>query len=409
MTVNNKSTVLTFAGPTHHLNILSPIMDALKRLGAHAEWFTSNAEAAFEHGLTQRFGWESDAWDMSSRYVDQAEREACYDHYREAVQPHYFNPTPLGMMLPPVTDRILWDIATDASGISRMLKEKRPTASLMLHEINRWGKILAFWSKETGIPAYSIQEGMYYGDTRAYTGHNEYSTSLVWGEKTKEKLVAAGNNPASIEVFGHPNLLNRWTHANTDEEKAKAWASLPPHFQNKQIVTVYVTGITISENLSITPMMEGLKASPYRLVFQSAILGNLTENEKLKKLLLPFKEEAYYCPDQSLLWQQAAISDVVCVWGCSTFGLEMAWAGKPLAEVWAPGQPLDFEKEGISVPGMMTEDPATGKIRSAVLWIERALEQNAREEYQAKRKEWVDGYIYNADAADALATRILSV
>ena len=397
--------LLTFAGPTHHLKILGPIVAACERAGATNRWFTSNAEACFEHGLTQMLG--LDAWDFSSLFMDAHERTSFYERYVDAIQPHYFHATPLGLMLPPVTDRILWDIATDMSGIPRLMDVRKPTATLMLHEINRWGKILAFWSQEKGIPAFSVQEGMYYGDKRIYTGHNEYSTSLVWGEKTKEKLVDAGNDPSKIEVVGHPNLKRRWNHANTEEEKAKAWSSLPAHFQGKQIVTVYVTGVTINEQFAIDPMMDGLKESPYRLVFQSAIMGDLVQQERLKKLLLPYAESVYYCPDQDLLWQQAAISDVICVWGCSTFGLEIAWAGKPLAEIYTPGQPLDFEAEGISVPAMMTEDPITGKIRSAVLWIERALEKFAKTEHQEKVKEWVNGYIFDADASDRFAERIL--
>ena len=401
------SNLLTFAGPPHHLNILGPIVAACERQGATNRWCTANAEASFEHGLVERIGYAPDAWDMTTFFADDDERQQLYDGYLRQVQPHYLTSNPLGMILSPVADRILWDIATDTSGMRRLLEERQPSVTLMLHEINRWGKLLAFWSTEMDIPTFSVQEGMYYGDVRAYTGHNQFSTSLVWGEQTKIKLVAAGNDPRRIEVIGHPHLTKRWAHANKEEEKAKAWASLPPHFQGKQIVTIYVTGITISEQLSLAPLMAGLKESPYRLVFQSAILGDLKEIEKLQKLLLPYREEAYYCPDMSLLWQQAAISDVVCIWGCSTFGLEMAWAGKPLAEMWAPGQPLDFEAAGIAVPAMMSEDPQTKQIRSAVLWIERALEQHARAEYREKTKEWVDGYISNADAADAIATRIL--
>lgn len=400
--------VLTFSGPPHHLKILGPIAAACERLGATNRFFTSNAEACFEHGLTEALGYAPDTWDMASLFVDDDERRELYDRYVEEVQPHYLEPSAIGSMLPPIVDRILWDIATDTSGIRRLLEERQPHRTLMLHEINRWGKLLAFWSKELGIPAFSIQEGMYYGDPIAYTGHNQYSTSLVWGEKTKEKLVAAGNPAAAIEVIGHPNLLKRWTHANTDEEKAKAWASLPPHFQGKKIVTVYVTGVTFGDHLSIAPMMEGLKQSEYRLVFQGAILGDLVQINKLQQLLAPYQEETFFCPDMSLLWQQAAISEVVCIWGCSTFGLEMAWAGKPLAEIWTPGQPLDFEAEGISVPGMMTEDPTTKQVRSAVFWIEKALELQAKAEYQEKTKEWVHGYIADADAALPLAERILS-
>lgn len=309
-------------------------------------------------------------------------------------------------MLPPITDRILWDIATDFSGIRRLLDDVQPTVTLMLHEINRWGKILAFWSQERNIPAFSVQEGMYYGDKRIYTGHNEYSTSLVWGEKTKEKLVDAGNDPRKIEVLGHAHLKKRWESAVAASDLA--WSSLPPHFQGKNIITVYVTGITIAEQFALDPMMEGLKNSPYRLVFQSAIMGNLPTVEKLKQLLLPYQDVAFYSPKTEMLWQQAAISDVICIWGCSTFGLEMAWAGKPLAEMYSPGQSLDFEAEGVAVPAMMTPDQQTGKIRTALSWIERALEQHASEEHREKVAQWVNGYIADPDAAEKFAGRMLS-
>ena len=40
--------------------------------------------------------------------------------------------------------------------------------------------------------------------------------------------------------------------------------------------------------------------------------------------------------------------------------------------------------------------------------IERALEKFAKTEHQEKVKEWVNGYIFDADASDRFAARILS-
>lgn len=394
--------VLTFLGPIHHINILGPVMDALARAGATESFFTCNAEAAFEHGLAQRL---TVPWHFAPFFVNPPERQQLYERYVEVVRPYYLETTPLNLIIPAITDRILWDIATDVSGIRNLLQQERPTMTLALHEINRWGKLLAFWSSEMGLPVFSVQEGMYYGHPLIYTGHNEYSTSLVWGEATKATLIAAGNAPERIEVIGHPNLRTRWQQATTDP--SIAWASLPPHFQGKQIVVVYVTGVTLNEQFDLAPMMEGLEQTNYRLVFQTAIMGNIPLNKKIHELLLPYQEVAFYSNRTDLLWHQAGIAEVICVWGCSTFGLEMAWAGKPLAEMWAPGQSLSFEEEGVAVPAMMTPDAKSGKIRSAPLWIERALELFGREDHRQKVQEWVHGHICDDDAADRFAARIL--
>jgi len=99
MDASTMKKVLTFLGPVHHINILGPVTEALHRAGAHAEFFTSNAEASFEHGLVQRL---TVPWHFSPFFADPPERQQLYERYVNAIRPHYLEQTPLGLMIPAI-------------------------------------------------------------------------------------------------------------------------------------------------------------------------------------------------------------------------------------------------------------------------------------------------------------------
>jgi hypothetical protein len=385
---------LTFLAPIHWLNTLAPVVSALEARGVHNTYVTANAEAAFEHGLAQRLDTN---WEFLPLYNDEKRQER---HYTETIayfRELYTKPSPVSFLVPPVADRIIREVCNDTWAFKRILDQQKPDLCLVLHELGRWGCIFGYWCQQKHIPFWSVQEGCYYGDPRIYAGHTRYSTSLVWGEATKRKLLAAGCPAEKLIVTGHPGLKARWDDA--EAKRAEALALLPPHFAGKKYAALYITNINL-QHIDVPALVEGLAASDYRLIVRIAVMGTVPLIQKVQELFKGYEHLVYVSPPiNDLALPLLNLAEVIAVLGCSTVTLECLWKGKPTAEVFTPGVPYSFLQAGVVGDA---SNPHT-----ALAWIEATQALFATDAHQDKVRAYVQDEICDGDAAGNMADIML--
>lgn len=379
--------LLTFFGPEHHLHILNPIVEALETLGLTNAWYTANADASFETGFPQLL---ARPFVHLSATPPTPDVRAHYERLRTIAQGKYRDHNALSLLVPDVLDRMLYDLARERSALAQLLDETKPRAVLALHELHRWGKTLGSLAAERNLPFFTFQEGLYYGPEILYRTHCRYSRSLVWGFATKDKLIAAGNDPARIEVLGHPGIEARWAQAERAAEETRN--ALPPSHQNAPLALIYLPP-SIPPDFAWPQIAE--QCGPYRLIVYPNIASDLPSAQQLEKQLTPLADRLLYGANQHMLWLHAVLCHAVCIVGCSSFGLDCLYNSIPLAEFPIPYQPFSFSAEGLAVDASAS---------SPAQWIPAAVEH--AQTYARQRYAFVNAQILDGAAADAIAQRI---
>lgn len=380
MTMNKRC--LVFVGPQHHMPLMRPLIAELEGRGWEMVYYTANTEACFQIGLGQEVGAGGYRW--LPDYVDRPKAKRMYEGHVKQIQPWLEKENVLGMMLPQVLDRILMHTCEEWTATENLLREVRPARALALHEINRWGVMLGYWCQRGKVPLYTMQEGLYYGDPWIYTGHTTYGTSLVWGEGTKQKLVAAGCPAEKIVVVGHPDLAKRIAQGQSTMHP-------DPRAKGRRIALFLLAHVQLGEQAG--NLLEGLGADWY-VVVKPHPLAAQPDLEDIKKafggrdncLVLPVDT-----PEEEK-WQWVMQAEVCLVAGCSSVILECLAAGKKLGIIPTENMAHNYTMDGIAVSCTgMTIQNAIQKIR--VEWGQ----------CEEKAKAWVGQEATSLDAASKMA------
>ncbi|WP_321494905.1 hypothetical protein [uncultured Desulfobacter sp.] len=180
--------IIAFVALTHHTRFIVPVMEKLSALGADTRYVVAQAErsqeiTAVECGLNYVHIFD---------YLSLEDNKDIHDNYlraRRVFSQALCSDPALATQVVTVTDKTLYATAQEYIGFKNMIRVEKPDICLALHELNRWGKTLAFWAKKFNVPFISLQEGLGYNQDFGYTGHVQYSTlSLVWGERIKKKF-----------------------------------------------------------------------------------------------------------------------------------------------------------------------------------------------------------------------------
>lgn len=337
--------LLSFRGPAHHGQLLRPVEEALSKRGWQVVRYTADTEGCFQVGLNEELGVDGYVWlpDLVKDYSAQQ----MYDLAAPWFQQLYEKPNALSLVAPQILDRIVMAVCREFQATRALIEREKPTACVVLHELNRWGMLLGYICQRKGIPIYSFQEGLYYGDPWLYTGHTRYSRSLVWGEATKQKLLTAGCTNDKVLVVGHPDLGQRY--ALGERTKDEVWQHLPPEMKGRKLCLVFFT------NVEVTPeaekVMQGIEEqSEWGFVARIHQLASAPHIERVRNL---FNRKGCYFSDNSHTfghhWQLMSLCDALVVVGCSSTFLEWATTGKPMAQVRSNVQFRDFAAEGIAV------------------------------------------------------------
>ena len=188
--------IIAYVALKHHTRFIVPVMKKLSALGADTRYVVAQAErsqeiTAVECGLNYVHIFDYLSWD------DNKEIHANYLKERRVFSRALCKDVALATQVVTVTDKTLYATAQEYIGFRNMIRTEKPDLCLALHELNRWGKTLAFWAKKFNVSFISLQEGLGYNQDFGYTGHVQYSTlNLVWGERIKKKL---SNYEAPVE------------------------------------------------------------------------------------------------------------------------------------------------------------------------------------------------------------------
>ena len=337
-----------FHGPRHHREKMYAVEKELIGRGVHVTRFTANAEASFECNLNEDYTPSGYLW--LPDFSDREKSERLYDSAVPYFQRIYAVPSAVSLELPVITDRIMREICCDWTATKRLLSLEKPDVCLALHEINRWGCILGFWSSVYRIPYYTFQEGMYYGDPFVYTNHCRYSKSFVWGEATKRKLVAAGNDSQRIFVVGHPDIADKAEKARQDWQEVQK--KLPASAKGKKLIFYFVSPVVVG-NPDMKAIMDGMDSGEFFIVVHSHHFASKEHLNRMEEIFLPYVDKgyAYINKDFNDMWPFMVASDVVFITGCSTTGLEASYLQKPLVELLIPYQPFQFRTLGVALAG----------------------------------------------------------
>ncbi len=351
--------LLTFIGPPHHSQLIQPIERELLGRGWQCERFTADTESCFQVGLEEYypglpFHWLPD-------YTDKGKADALYQRHAGWFRSLYDTPNALSLVLPQTLDRIFTSCCREWVGIGRMLRVVKPTACLALHEINRWGRMLGAHCQMQGIPFWTLQEGLYYGDPWLYTAHTKYSHSCVWGEATRAVLLQAGASPDRLHVTGHPDLAARWA------------AAIPyPLPEGKKVVFLFLTNTPITFQPA---MLEGWEQQEeYHLVVMIHQMASLPFIKQVEEYFKGKKGVTMVGVGQKGdIWRVLKASSILLLIGCSSLTLEWLFPlllgekGRPIIVVPSPlpmtrnytvNPPVALSGEGMPFLGMVRQAPA---------------------------------------------------
>ena len=377
---------------------MRPVEDALASLGCEIVRYTADTEAVFQVGLQQEAGIGLENWQWLPDYHDAAAAQKLYQTHVAYFREKLATPNALSLMLPQVLDRIIYSSCHEWVATRNLLRSVRPTACLVLHELNRWSMMLAAHAAAMNLPVWSLQEGMYYANPWLYTGHTRYSRSLVWGEATRDVLRQAGCAAERVEILGHPDLGSRWQHAQEEVRAGTLQPELPAAAQGKRLALAFLPHIKLGEHAGM--IMQGLAGSDWFLVCRNHQLAALPLIQALAALFGTCPANSWLSPlamPRGHHWRLMAAAECMIVVGCSTTMLEWLWSGKPLGHVPLFGEPRDLAAEGLAVPC----DGAAGYL----LAIEKTMAE-WDDGYRARARQFVGREVAAGDAASAIARRI---
>ena len=383
-----KRTVLIFRGPQHHAPLLKPLENELRRRGWRVEHFTTNTEANFQIALNRELGIGNYYW--LGDYIVRDKAERLYLEHAGKFQERLEEKNVLSMMMPVVLDRIVKHTCEEWTAIPQLLKAVKPDRVLALHEINRWGVILGYWCQQRKIPYFTMQEGLYYGDPWIYTGHTTYGTSLVWGQGTKDKLIAAGCPAEKIVVAGHPDLLQRIQagQARVEGGLGEGW----DWRKNRKVIMVLPALSHVDRNAEL--LVQGLEKD-WCVVIRPHPLSGLQDVTDLQTIFAPYSDQVKVLPvdvGEEEKWEWLMASGVCLVAGTSSVMLEVLAAEKPLGLIEAHGMVRRYADEGLGseCTGLTLQDAAKKIL----------LE---KEKFADNQRAWVKKEAERLDAAGVMA------
>ncbi len=328
---NNKK-ILVYIALAHHTRFLSPVMAQLEQQGAQVKYVVGQAERSQEITAINLKLDYTHVFD----YVTPQDHEEVQDNYlrlrhtfsRSVNHSFLFSGSPVT-----VIDKTAYATAMEYIGFRNMVQKEAPDICFALHELNRWGKMFSYWTKKSGIPLITLQEGLYYGMDFGYTGHLQYSAfNLVWGKRVKDKLKDFEAPPDRIIAVGNTHLANemaRQQRLGIREKKRRA-LNCP-----NDVITLLLFSGEIPDINALHPLFQVLAESSGKQLFikfhPSARHDQVTQwtariPEHSKDSIRIFTgDENYY----DLL----CASDVCVIVQASTTGLEALFFNKPLIQL----------------------------------------------------------------------------
>ncbi len=343
--------ILAYIALSHHTRFITPVMERLEAMGATIKYIVGQAErsqevTAIELGLKY-----SHIFDYV-RDKDHGQILQNYNTLRKTFAGSLKNDFFLGLLPVTVTDKTLFSTATEYVGFKNLLQKEKPDLCFALHELNRWGKMFAFWAKKENRPFISLQEGLTYNLDFIYSGHAQYSTlNLVWGERVKKKMVSFEAPASKILPVGNTHLAKEiaFQKNNKIRETKRNEHGISDHF-----VTLLILSSMLPKPELFTPIFKTVSKSTGQTIFVKfhPACRKPQLDKWVESITAQFKHNIRFIHTQEDTYNLISMADVCVLGQPSTTGLESIALGKPLVKLdfaYTPNAPYSFVDQGVAV------------------------------------------------------------
>ncbi len=343
--------IIAYIALAHHTRFITPVMETLESRGATVKYIVAQAERSQEITAINLGLKYSHIFDYISA-KDHGEILENYQLHLKTFSNSLKNDFFLGTLPVTVTDKTLFATVTEYIGFKNLLKKEKPDLCFALHELNRWGKMLAFWAKKENIPFISLQEGLTYDLDFGYSGHAQYATlNLVWGERVKQKMVSFEAPESKIIPVGNTHLAKEITHQKKNkirETKRKAYC-ISEHFV---ILLILSAGLPDFEILF--PLFKAVSKNTGQTLFVKfhPACKKAQLDQWIASVRVKFKNNLHFIHDQENTYDLISMADVCVLGQRSTTGLESIALGKPLVKLdfaYKLNAPYSFVDQGVAV------------------------------------------------------------
>lgn len=354
--------VIAYIALAHHTRFITPVMEMLSEKGASIQYIVGQAERSQEITAIQL----NIAYTHVFDYLSDSDHEEIMQNYRrltrtfsKSLKHDFF----LGINPVTVTDKTLLSTALEHTGFKNLFKAEKPDICFALHEINRWGKMFAFWAKKSNIPFISLQEGLSYGLDFGLSGHAQYSSlNLVWGQRIKNKLIHFEAPEAKIHAVGNTHLAKEIAH----QEKNKIRDKIRKKYHCKKS---FVGLLVLSAQLPDPALFKVV----FKTVSQDDSLHLFVKfhpackrpkyESWINEIKPAYKKNIVFVHAQESTYDLISACDVVILGQKSTTGLESLAFGKPLVKLdfaYIEDAPYSFVDKGVAVK--MSADELSKKL-----------------------------------------------
>jgi len=240
------------------MRLWEPILDKLKDSGMEILYFTSHTV----------FPFELSAFDYGKRpfYIEdlltEAELQEEEKIYRQIIKSlhtcHDSNPV-FKALSPLDISKTIRDVIREAILLPKFLRKHDIDMVFALHELNRWGKLLAYITFKLGIPFVTLQEGAYYSESLVFSFHSEYSTAnFIWGKQTLEHLLKYGNAPEKNVMVGDTHLDKALPEYRGKSRKFKKKVCKNLGFDHKK--PFFIAPISSVTQTNLKPLVHALQS-----------------------------------------------------------------------------------------------------------------------------------------------------
>lgn len=348
--------VLVFEALAYHDRILSPVMRQLKERGATIEYFTAQAEAAFEITFKKNGLPFFHVNDFLSPSIIAQVNEA-YTMLSKRWQKLLLRDENLQHVPVIILDKILRAAIEAHFGIGALMDDLKPDIVFSLHELNSWGVSTGYCAKARGLPFFTFQEGKCYSAIPMYRGHAYYSDAcFLWGEADKSVLLAAGNDSAKLPIVGNIDLPPAIRESSTQERIADTRQKYD--IKEGQKLILFLMGFATYAQLQSPAFIRFLWEHPeYVCVFKFHPIQGADIVRLSMSILGQIPSTRTVSGDASPYDLIAAAAACVLV-GASTTGIEAMAFNKPLVEIPLVDSTYSYADQGAVPPAATIEDAA---------------------------------------------------
>jgi hypothetical protein len=321
--------ILAYIALAHHTRFITPVMEKMASRGAVIRYIVGQGEksqeiTAINLGLEYRHVFD---------YVTEKDTAAIQENYRllrdafihGLKNSFLFNTSPVT-----VIDKTIYATAMEYVGFKNLIKKEKPDLCVALHELNRWGKMFAFWAKKQHVPVITFQEGLYFGLNFGYTGHVQNSTlNLVWGKRLKKRLTDFEAPADRIVPVGNTHLSRELANQKKNQvrEKKRKQYDCTDGF----VVLLLFSG-QIPQIQELHPLFDAVAASENKHLFiKFHPTARYTQVQKWISLIPDHCRPCIrtFFEDENI-YDLISASDICTLVQNSTTGLEALFFGKPL-------------------------------------------------------------------------------